>query len=123
LPSGSFLAPFEQRRIASFRRRGCTYYGDWFDGQIQQEADRGRSGGQLGGRRTVDVVSDEVMPRRWHIGTLVALLAVLMALGIVRLKWTGDEPGVQIDLKRSAEVGRDAKELLKAAKERLQKNG
>ncbi len=59
---------------------------------------------------------------RGHLRSLFLLVAVLIGLGIVKLTWTDDSPGVQIDLKRSAEIEQKAEQLLKAAKDRFEKN-
>jgi hypothetical protein len=62
------------------------------------------------------------MPRRWHVGTFVVLFGALLALGVVKLKWKEEGPGVGIDLERSAQIERQAERLLKAAKDSLQQN-
>ena len=62
------------------------------------------------------------LPRRWHVGTFLLLATVLIGLGVVKLKWSGEGPGVRIDLERSSEIELKAERLLKAAADRLQKN-
>lgn len=64
----------------------------------------------------------KLIPKRWHWRTLFVLLVVLVGLGVIRLRWSDNAPGVQIDLKRSAELEHSAEKLLKAAKDRLQQS-
>ena len=59
------------------------------------------------------------MPRRWHLRGLVVLVVALVALGVIKLKWKQEGPGVAIDLERSAQIEHEAEQLLKAARDRL----
>jgi hypothetical protein len=63
-----------------------------------------------------------LLPRRWHVGTLLTVIGVLLALGVLKFNWMGAGPGVRIDLDRSAQIERQAERLLKAAKDSLQQN-
>ncbi len=62
----------------------------------------------------------KLIPQRWHWRMLVLAVIALVALGVVRLHWSDNAPGVDIDLKHTAELEHDAEKLLKAARDRLQ---
>ncbi len=64
----------------------------------------------------------KLLPRRWHLRSLFLLVAVLVGLGVLKLRLSGEQPGVRIDLERSAQIELKAEQLLKAAADRLQKN-
>ena len=62
------------------------------------------------------------MPRRWHMRSLLMIVGVLIALGVIKFKWQDAGPGLRIDLERTAQIEKKAGELLKAAADRLEKN-
>ena len=63
-----------------------------------------------------------LLPRRWHMGGLMAVIGALIALGVLKFTWKDEGPAVRIDLDRSAQIEHQAERLLKAAKDSLQQN-
>ena len=61
----------------------------------------------------------KLAPRRWTMRSVLMVVALLVGLGIVKLKWIDGQPGVQIDLKRSAELEQEAADYIKSARERF----